>query len=236
MLKEIVILPKNMSTIGHRGAAGYEIENTANSIETAISMGVDMIELDVRRCASGELIIFHDATVKRLTGKKGSIKKMRMEAIKKLSTFDGQKILTLQEALNVIKGRCWVNLDIKSKGVAKDLMKIIHECVIKEEWKLRQFLISSFNHAELKRIKTIENKIKIGLLYYRNILTAKKRAKKLLAYSVHLNALHIKKSLVDFLHRNGVKTFVWTVNNPLEAKRLYQMGVDGVISDYPDIV
>ncbi len=129
-----------------------------------------------------------------------------------------------------------VILDIKGRGVAKPLVEALHAAVKTRRWKLHQFLISAFNHKELQRIKKFDTNIKIGLLYYRHIRSVLKRAQKLSAYSVHFNEHYLRKPLVESLHRHGIKTFVWTVNSSFDAKRLYKLGVDGVISDYPDSI
>lgn len=225
-----------MPKIGHRGAAGYEVENTSKSIKKALELQVDMIELDVRRCASGELVIFHDARVNRITNGKGAISKITLAELKQLRTNDGQEILTLSEALEVIDGRCWVNLDIKSRYITKALVAIIHQCVESKKWRLRQFLISSFNHKELLRIKKLEPDLKIGLLYNRYMRSVLRRATKMSVYSVHFNAHHLKKHLIESLRFHGIKSFAWTVNDHYDARRAYKLGIDGIISDFPDIV
>lgn len=226
----------SMSRIGHRGAAGYEVENTLKSIKKALTLGVDMIELDVRRCATGELVVFHDATVNRVTNGKGAIRKKTLAEIKALRTIDGQKILTLNETLAIIAGRVDVNLDIKSKGITAALVKTLHQFVKTKQWRQSQFLISSFHHKELQRIKKLDSHIRIGLLYYRRIRSALKRAKKMAAYSVHFHVHHLNKKLIEALRRSGIKSFAWTVNNAFDAKNAYKLGVRGIISDYPDIV
>lgn len=223
-----------MHTIGHRGAAGYEIENTAKAIQKALDLQIGMVELDVRACASGELVVFHDATVNRITNGRGAVKNLTLAELKVFRTTDGQNILTLFEALDLIGGRCWVNLDIKSRGVAKKLLPVLHAATASKKWKLRQFLISSFNHRELQRIKKADSHVRIGLLYFRRIGNALKKAKKMSAYSIHFNVRHLRKSIIDALHRDGVKSFVWTVNTPTDMKRMYKLGVDGIISDFPD--
>lgn len=225
-----------MPKIGHRGAAGYEVENTKRSIKKALELRVDMVELDVRRCASGELVVFHDARVDRITYGHGAIKKMTLAEIKNLRTWDEQQILTLPEALDFIGGRCWVNLDIKCQGVAGQLVEIIHNSVATKKWRLRQFLISSFNHRELLRIKTLEKELKIGLLYNRWVRSVLRRATRMSAYSVHFNFNYIKRTTVELLRDRGIKSFVWTVNDETSARRAYSLGVDGIISDYPDII
>ncbi|MCX6779000.1 MAG: glycerophosphodiester phosphodiesterase family protein, partial [Candidatus Magasanikbacteria bacterium] len=163
-----------MLKIGHRGVAGHEVENTAKSLQKALDLKVDMIELDVHKCASGELVVFHDKRVSRITDSSGSIRKKTLAEIKKLRTSDNQEILTLAEALEIIDGRCNVNIEIKHRGVASALVDVVRQLTEKQKWQLDQFLISSFYHRELGRLKKIHPEIKIGLLYYRNLRSAVK--------------------------------------------------------------
>ncbi len=225
-----------MLKIGHRGAAGYVTENTAAAIKKALDLGVDMIELDVRRCLSGELVVFHDSSVNRVTNGTGAIRKMTLEQIKTLHTKDGEEILTLIEALQLIDGRCWVILDIKCGDVAEELIRVLHNCIDSKQWRKRQFLVSSFRYGELARIKKLDKEIKIGLLYYRYVRSVLSRAKKMSAYSVHFHTNHLSKDDIEALHNHDIKTFVWTVNTHTDAKRVRRLGADGVISDFPDAV
>lgn len=224
-----------MSIIGHRGAAGYEIENTAKSIKKALELRVDVIEIDVRRCASGELVVFHDRTTDRLTGHSGKIGKMTLAELKNLRTRDGQQILTLDEAIDAVGDHCLINLDIKGRKIAGPLVGLLHERERQKKNKLRQFLVVSFNHAELRRVKKLEPTLKIGLLYHRHILNVQKKLRRLTPFSVHFNSRHVSKRLIQAAHRLGVKCFIWTVNDPAAAKHFYQLGADGLISDYPDL-
>ncbi|HPV70829.1 MAG TPA: glycerophosphodiester phosphodiesterase family protein [Candidatus Magasanikbacteria bacterium] len=228
-----------MIKIGHRGAAGYEVENTAKSLEKALALKVDMIELDVHQCASGELVVFHDKKVRRITKAKGSIRKKTLEEIKKIHTCDEQEILTLIEALQIIDGRCIVNIEIKHRGVANILIKTIEQLIRHSNWQWDKFIFSSFRHKELVRLKNYNQNIKIGLLYgllyrgyFRSII---KKAKKTAAFSVHGHKHFMKKKFIEVLRENDIKFFVWTVNKPEEITLAKELGVDGVVTDYPDL-
>ena len=93
---------KNPLVIGHRGAKGHYFENTLGSIEKALELGVDGIEIDVFRCASGELVVFHDQMVDSLTDGKGMIELLSLDSIKKLSIQGQEQLPTLVEVLDLI--------------------------------------------------------------------------------------------------------------------------------------
>lgn len=225
-----------MLKIGHRGAAGHELENTLKSFQKALDLKVDIIELDVNQCASGELVVFHDKRTKRITDIRGNIRKMSLAEIKELSLPDGQKISTLQEVLDLIDKRCAVNIEIKTRGSAASLARVLEEYLEKRHWSIDQFLITSFFHRELRRIKELNADFKIGLLYYRHLRNIPMKAKKMGAYSVHLNTRYLKKKLIDKLREQNIKIFIWTVNHTHELKKARELGVDGVVTDFPDLV
>ncbi len=224
-----------MLKIGHRGAAGYEVENTLKSFQKALDLKVDIIELDVHQCASGELVVFHDKKIKRLTEERGSIIKMTLAEIQELRLSDGQKILTLDEALDLIAGRAQVNIDIKKRGIAPALVAALNNHLSKPHWETRHFIISSFFHRELRLIKKLNADLKIGLLYYRNLRNIAKKAKKMSAYSVHLNKRYLRKKTIENLRSYGIKIFIWTINSPNEISQARELGVDGIMTDFPDL-
>ena len=94
-----------MIIIGHRGAMGYEPENTLRSFQKALDLGVDMIEFDVHLCKSGELVVFHDEKVNRTTNGQGYIAQKSLEKLKELDAGQGEKIPTLEEVLDLVKGK-----------------------------------------------------------------------------------------------------------------------------------
>ncbi len=120
--------------VGHRGAAGYEPENTLLSFQKAIEIGVDWIELDVHRSSDGHLMVIHDDTVDRTTRGHGKVSEMTLAELKKLDAGKGQKIPTLQEAIDFMKGKVRVIIEIKQEGTEADVVDADraqrhHECI-----------------------------------------------------------------------------------------------------------
>ena len=104
--------------IGHRGAAGHAPENTLASIEKAIALGADLVELDVQRTRDGYLVIIHDKTVDRTTDGTGSVSRMTLATLRTLHAGDGQRVPTLEEALQVANGRVGLIPEIKADKVS----------------------------------------------------------------------------------------------------------------------
>ena len=111
--------------IGHRGAKAYITENTIASIEKALQLGVDGVEKDVHKCASGELVVFHDFTLDRLTNGTGEISSYALLELQQLKVAEQFKIPTLTEVLDNLNGSCILNIELKGKNTALGTSKII---------------------------------------------------------------------------------------------------------------
>ena len=114
--------PLNM---GHRGAKGHIAENTLPSISKAIELGVDGIEIDIFVCKSGELVVFHDKKLDRLTNSNGYIESLEYDSIRKISVLGEHKIPTLNEVLELIDGKVFLNIELKGSGTAEPTHKLL---------------------------------------------------------------------------------------------------------------
>jgi len=101
--------------IGHRGAMGYEPENTLRSFKKALDLKVDMIELDVYVCKSDELIVIHDDKVDRTTNGQGYVVNKTFEELRTLDAGKNEKIPTLSEVLNLVNRKAKLNIELKGK-------------------------------------------------------------------------------------------------------------------------
>lgn len=253
--------------IGHRGAMGYEPENTLRSFKKAIELNVDMIEFDVHVCKTGEIVVIHDDKLDRTTNGKGDVSKTSFKELRKLNAGKGEKIPLLQEVLNllcptklirvkhraqyttttnkldgsfcccsIIDKKVKVNIELKGKGTATPVFEVIETYVKENGWSYNDFLISSFNHYELKKFNKLNPKVKISVLTEKISNEVVKFAEKINAYSVNPSIEFVNKKFVDNAHKRGMKVFVWTVNNADDIERMKQLNVDGIFSDFPDRV
>ena len=220
--------------IAHRGASGYEPENTLLAFKKAIELKADMIELDVHKCKSGELVVIHDEKLDRATNGTGYVAEKTIQQLRRLDAGKGQKIPTLQEVLDLVDRKIKVNIELKGEGTAKPVFKVIENYVKRRGWSYDDFLISSFDHYELLRFNKLNPKIKIGALISGIPIDFVAFAKKINAYSVNLCVDAINKRFVEDAHKKSMKVFVWTVNDFEDIRRMKKLGVDGIFSDYPD--
>ena len=220
--------------IGHRGAVGYEPENTLLSFKKAIELNVDMIELDVHVCKTGEVVVIHDDKVDRTTNGKGFVLKKTFHELTALDAGKGQKISILQEVLDIVNRKAKINIELKGKGTARPVFGIIEKYVKEKRWSYDDFLISSFNRHELQKFYQLNPKVRLGILISRTAVSFERTAKKIHAYSVNAKMELVNKNFIDDARKKGLKVFVWTVNDFKDIERMKLLEVDGICSDFPD--
>lgn len=225
-----------MQIIAHRGASGYKPENTLSAFQKAISLGPDIIELDVYTIRTGEVVVFHDETVDRTTDGTGQITDFSFEELRKLDAGGGEKVPLLTEVLDLINNRITVNIEMKGRQIALPVSNIINHYVTDKGWSYDRFIVSSFNHAQLERFSKLQPLVRIGTLFRNNQPYRRIFSKKSNAYSENLSAQSVTGASVRKAHANGLKVFAYTVNTKSEAKRLKSLKVDGIFTDFPDIV
>ena len=134
-----------MITIGHRGARGYVAENTLESIQKALDLNVDGIEIDVFRCASGEIVVFHDKKLKRLTGHSGLIEETTFEELENILIEGKYRIPTLQQVLKKIDGKILLNVELKGENTAIPTATILKQYLNDSQSDIKKLIVSSKN-------------------------------------------------------------------------------------------
>ncbi|MDD5109585.1 MAG: glycerophosphodiester phosphodiesterase family protein [Patescibacteria group bacterium] len=220
--------------IGHRGAMGYAPENTLQSFRKALTLGVDMVELDVYICKTGELVVIHDDKVDRTTNGHGYVIEKTYQELRSLNAGAGENIPSLQEVFDLIDRKAIINIELKGLGTAKPVSELITWYINNKNWESTDFLVSSFNHYELKAFRRLNPKIPIGALITGIPIGYAKFAEQLNAYSINPCIEFITKEFVDDAHARNIKVFVWTVNDQDDIERMKRLDVDGMFSNFPD--
>jgi len=219
-----------MLRIGHRGARAYAPENTLASFKKALEIGVDAVELDVRKTKDNQLVVIHDADVKRTTDGEGLVSELTLEEIKSFSAEGGEKIPTLQEALDFLDKKVKVFVELKEAGVEEQVLLIVHEKGLG-----KSVVVVSFLEDVLKKVRQLDKDIETGLIYakHKNPIKAalELKANYLFALYRFTHTANVQKA-----HQNGLKVVVWTINTPQEVEEYAKKGVDGIASDKPDIL
>lgn len=220
--------------IGHRGAAGYEPENTLLSFKKALEFEVDMVELDAQICKTGEIVVIHDAKIDRTTNGTGFVAAKTFQELRSLDAGKGQFIPTLQEVLDLIDRKTKVNIEIKGEGAAGATFDTIQIYVNQKSWLWDDFLVSSFNHYELLEFKRVAPEVKIGAVIAGIPIGYAECATRVNAYSIHPSKEFINRALVDDAYKRGLKVFAYTPNDFEFIQKIKSLGVDGIFSDFPD--
>ncbi len=238
--------------ISHRGANKVSPQNTMEAFKKAVFFGADGFETDVHLTSDGVPVLCHNYTVDKTSDGSGEIAARTLEQLRKLDfggyfhhTYKGTQIPTLDEFLTLSKKANLkvLNIEIKSPK-NKDYIianKIIE--AVKEYGLFDSLLISSFDPDLLVYIKDLDENCKTGFLYspdkpitYKRVLgRAVDFAKSIDADALHPHQMFVTKELIEKAHENGIMINPWTVNKEKDIKKLVEMGVDGVITDVPNI-
>lgn len=232
--------------IGHRGVGRLAPENTAAAIKKALEIGVDIIEIDVQLTKDYEIVVFHDYELERVTREKGLVRNKTLEQMKTLDAgsyfkkrFSGETPIALEEAFKIINNKCELIIDIKDDDLNKlgTLAKQLIKKIKKSKFK-KQIRISSWNHYVDKYVdKEIK---KAGLKNVALAYLHRKRGSPLKNFgdlnyiSIHPHFLCTTNKMIKEAHKNGLQVFPWKVSKKNLMKKLLKMGVDGIITDYPN--
>ena len=222
--------------IGHRGAMGHALENTIESVKKAINLKVDGIEIDVFKSKSGELIVYHDPSLGRLSNSTAFIEQISLDSIKKVELIGGLSIPTLNEVLDIIPEKIFLNIELKGENTAYETNKIIIKYLTESNLTPSKFIISSFRWDELKKFRNINKNVPIAILVdsLYKIDNAIKLAKEINAVALNPDNKFITNQIVKKIHSNNIKVYPYTINTPANIKRMKSMGVDAIITDFPE--
>ena len=219
-----------MLRVGHRGARSYAPENTLTSFKKALEIGVDAIELDVRKTNDNQLVVIHDADVKRTTNGEGLVSELTLAQIKGFFAEGGEKIPTLEEALNFLDKKVKVLIELKEAGVEEQVLSIVCKKGLE-----KNVVIISFLEEALKNVRALNKDVETGLIYAKHSNPIKAALELKANYLIALYRF-MHSATVQKAHENGLKVIVWTINKAEEAQEYAKKGVDGIASDKPDIL
>ena len=229
------ILPlKKILNIGHRGVKGHEPENTLPSFQKALDLNVDGIELDVHVCKTGELIVIHDFTVDRTTNGSGAVSELSLSELKSLRINDEIEIPTLEEVLDLIGKKCFINIELKGRHTAKPVSNLIEKYILEKEYSYEDFIVSSFQREELEMMFTINPDIHLGILTQASVNQVFEWASTFSAKAIHPHFSLLTQENVQKAQEQGFKVYTWTVNETEDIERIKNYNVNGIITDFPE--
>lgn len=232
-----------MKIWAHRGASGYASENTLEAFALAAEMKADGVELDVQMTKDGHLVVIHDETIDRTSDGRGAVRDYTLSQLKQFNfnkthpEYTHAEIPTLREVYELLKETdLIVNVELKTgicfyDGIEERVLELSGRMGMEQ-----RVLYSSFNHYSITRIKELCPSAKTGVLYMDGIYRPVEYAEALMAEALHPAYYNMQyPGLMEQAKTRGIKVHVWTVNTPEQFKRCRELGVDAVITNYPDI-
>ncbi|WP_041054318.1 glycerophosphodiester phosphodiesterase family protein [Vibrio owensii] len=226
--------------IGHRGVAGKFPENTKVSVQAAIDLGLNWVEVDVQPTKDNVLVVCHDHTVNRCSNGKGRVDQMTLSELKALDfgrwfsdEFANESIMTLSELLELAAEND-LNLNIEVKvdhHSANEVAQMVAQTLLDGPLPKERILLSSFSHDVIRALHEHCEGYRLGVLS--EFFTRKDRLllKEVDAYSCNLNINWVRSRQINKLQQAGYKVMCYTVNNPNKLKHLPIL--DGIFSDHP---
>jgi len=246
----------DVDVIAHRGSSGAAPENTLAAIRLAIRHDADVIENDIQRTRDGELVIIHDTTLDRTTDVEQvfparapwNVGDFTLEEIKRLDAgswfaprFAGQEVPTLEEWVNAVGGEADMLLEPKSPalypGIERDLDKELRSLpAFNRALRADRVVVQCFDHLWLRQYEDLAPDVPVGLLYGTDPTEAEVTAAATWAQQVNPALGAIEEDTVERIHAHGLETNVWTVNAGQDMYRAMEWGVDGIITNYPQVL
>lgn len=232
------------AVFAHRGARRVAPENTLPAFDRALAMGVAGIEFDVHLTTDGRLVVIHDFTVDKTTDGRGAVTAMSAAEVRRLDAgshfdvaFAGVQVPFLEEVLDLVGDRCRLNIEIKSMNPYANDASAAVAAVIRDRNLYAQVLVSSFNPVTLIKLRHLDPKIALGMLYGGEMPEFLRQV--WAGPLIHPEAQHPEHTLIDAAYMQWARTLAcavntWTVNDVEEARRLAALGVDVIMSDVPD--
>ena len=220
-----------MIITGHRGAAKLEPENTLRSIQKAIDLGVDQIEIDVHLTRDGHLVVIHDATVERTTNGHGAVADLTLQEIKQLDAGKGERIPTLQEVMDWVKGKAILQIELKGPDTAKLVVR-----AVEQNGMVGEVVLTSFVHDRLREARQLNPNMALGALWSHPPDDACAQAIEIGAEALHIQHQNIDAALVQKAHASGLKIRAWNPDTIEEMQRMIDLRVDAVGSNRPDVL
>jgi glycerophosphoryl diester phosphodiesterase len=249
LLFSITAYSQNPLVIAHRGASAYAPENTLSAFEKAIQMGVLVIETDVHQTKDSVIVIMHDLSVDRTTNGKGLIKDLSSTEFKTLHIKKNKEVFeehppTLEEAIRLINGRCKLLIELKKgSDYYPNIEKHIVELLKKYNAHTWVYTIHSFDKQALINVAKRDSNINLQkLIVFKFPLVSFNFDRQFTKddytswQGVNVYYRFCSRRVIKKIHRLGKTVYVWTVNKPRQARKFARRGVDGIITNKPDIL
>ncbi|MBU1119377.1 hypothetical protein KKH43_05850 [Patescibacteria group bacterium] len=217
-----------MKIIAHRGAPLFhQLENTLSTFMRAVRLGVDMVEIDVRVTKEGIPIVFHDNAIDRVTEGSGLVKHFSLNNVQKLK-IGRETIPTVEEVIIALNNETYFNFDVKVIEAIEPLKALIEKYGLVDKT-----LISSFDKDVIRELGDFRKRVKVGILTWFVTDRMISFAKEYKLNTIHPYYLPLTRKNVEEMQNEGFKVNAWTVDYIWSMKRMFDIDVDGIITNNP---
>ncbi|MFD3157870.1 glycerophosphoryl diester phosphodiesterase membrane domain-containing protein [Haloimpatiens sp. FM7330] len=227
-----------VSITAHRGNSIAAPENTLSALKYAMESGANYSEIDVQETKDGKVVLTHDSNLKRISGKDVNIWDINYNDLQKLdvgswfdSKFKGERMPTLEQAINKVRGKMKLNIEIKLNGHESHLIENVVKIIEKHKF-TKNCVVTSLDYDVLKKVRKLNPSIKIGYIMY--VVFGDISKLNVDFYSVE--ATNINEKFITKAHLIGREVHAWTINEELDMENMINLGVDNIITDYPNIL
>jgi glycerophosphoryl diester phosphodiesterase len=210
--------------IGHRGAPQEFPENTLAGFLRAVDRGANAVELDVHRTRDGAVVIHHDPELRRLDGSVTPITGLTLDEVRGWPMPDAIRIPTLGEVMETLGASAVVYVELKGQGVGEAAVEVALEYG-------GGFAFHSFDHGAVLTLRARHPQLDYGLLFDAGTPGLAGRAAGFPVRDLWPHHSLVDQALVDAAHAAGKRILAWTVNDAEDARRLTELGVDGLCGD-----
>lgn len=235
MTKSISANNKPLLCIAHRGGRALGTENTLATIDKALALNVDAIEIDVWRVGE-QLLVTHDRELGRVIRGSGRILDLSATQVAQLRHHDDSPVATLQEVVDLVGNRARLNVEIKGPDCVGPIAQLLNLAIDKKGFDREQFIVSSFDHQQLYWLQHNAPQLLRGCLTYGLPHDGIECCKALSAYSYHPSVDFIDPELIAKARDLGMEVWAYTVNNPADFAELADLGATGVFTDDPVVL
>jgi glycerophosphoryl diester phosphodiesterase len=210
--------------IAHRGAPSFGIDNSDRAILAALEHQPDLVEIDVHFTSDGQLILWHDHKIEH-AGQQLEIAKTSLERLQEVRLSDGSRLVTLEEAMNMVRGTCGLLVDLKADGLAEAIIECTHKT------KLETVVVCGGYFETLRKIKLLEPRIAVSYTpeFIPFGLNPKVKADFLDALTVYWRT--VTPGFLKASKARGIQVIAWTVDEPTQMRKLIGMGISGITTN-----
>jgi glycerophosphoryl diester phosphodiesterase len=217
--------------MGHRGAPASEPENTLRSFQRALAMGVAAVELDVQLTKDGRLAVIHDETLDRTTNGQGPVKDFPLAELQRLDAGQGERIPSLEEVFDLVKGKAHLVVELKQPEAAQALLHFFQD-----RQAFRLATVISFWHPVVKALKEQEPRLRTGVLLVGCPADPAGLARAAKADALILQYAYVTQPLVATAHSANLFVYIWNIDDINTFKPYMTMNLDGIGSNRPDVL